>query len=83
MSDRRTEPRVRMLPLVRDLATLDQALYEAVTVTRTPTLDTALRRLSAAADHSKLERHRPFHEGAHMRLERVDVLGEHRLLDLR
>ncbi|MFI5673173.1 phosphatase PAP2 family protein [Streptomyces cellulosae] len=40
--------------LMRDLAALDQALYEAVTVTRTPTLDSALRRLSAAADHSKI-----------------------------
>ncbi|MCI3273952.1 phosphatase PAP2 family protein [Streptomyces cylindrosporus] len=40
--------------LLRDLAALDQALYEAVTVTRTPTLDDALRRLSAAADHSKI-----------------------------
>ncbi|WP_432157649.1 phosphatase PAP2 family protein [Streptomyces sp. bgisy153] len=40
--------------LVHDLAALDQAVYEAVTVTRTPTLDTALRRLSRAADHSKL-----------------------------
>ncbi|MFJ4616808.1 phosphatase PAP2 family protein [Streptomyces sp. NPDC088812] len=52
MSDRRPKPSA--LRLVGDLATLDQALYEAVTVTRTPTLDTALRRLSAAADHSKL-----------------------------
>lgn len=53
MSDRRPKlpPTLR---LVGDLATLDQALYEAVSVTRTPTLDTALRRLSAAADHSKL-----------------------------
>ncbi|CAL9632168.1 phosphatase PAP2 family protein [Streptomyces sp. enrichment culture] len=40
--------------LVRDLGALDQALYEAVTVTETPALDAALRRLSAAADHSKL-----------------------------
>jgi undecaprenyl-diphosphatase len=40
--------------LLRDLAALDQALYEAVTVTRTPALDHALRRLSAAADHSKI-----------------------------
>jgi hypothetical protein len=39
---------------LRDLARLDQALYEAVTVTSTPTLDSALRRLSAAADHSKV-----------------------------
>ena len=29
------------------------------------------------------ERHRPLDEGADMRLERVDVLGEHRLLDPR
>ncbi|MFH8798378.1 phosphatase PAP2 family protein [Streptomyces sp. NPDC017936] len=52
MSDRR--PKLPPVRLVRDLAALDQALYEAVTVTRTPTLDTALRRLSAAADHSKI-----------------------------
>ncbi|MGV9556950.1 phosphatase PAP2 family protein [Streptomyces sp. NPDC003401] len=54
MSDRRTEPRSRTPHLVRDLALLDQALYETVAVTRTPTLDTALRRLSAASDHSKV-----------------------------
>ncbi|MHC3473188.1 phosphatase PAP2 family protein [Streptomyces sp. 7R007] len=40
--------------LLHDLVSLDQALYEAVTVTRTPALDSALRRLSAAADHSKI-----------------------------
>ncbi|MFI2433516.1 phosphatase PAP2 family protein [Streptomyces sp. NPDC018693] len=57
MPDHRpTTPRnpLSRLRLVHDLAALDQALYEAVTVTRTPTLDTALRRLSRAADHSKL-----------------------------
>ncbi|MFD3497864.1 phosphatase PAP2 family protein [Streptomyces sp. NPDC058676] len=47
------EPRAQR-GLMRDLAALDQALYEAVTVTQTPTLDSALRRLSAAADHSKI-----------------------------
>ncbi|GAB7106429.1 phosphatase PAP2 family protein [Streptomyces phaeofaciens] len=52
MSDRRQK--ISALSLVHDLATMDQALYETVTVTRTPTLDTALRRLSAAADHSKI-----------------------------
>ncbi|MFI7498191.1 phosphatase PAP2 family protein [Streptomyces sp. NPDC049687] len=52
MSDRL--PKLTTPGLVRDLATLDQALYETVTITKTPTLDTALRRLSAAADHSKL-----------------------------
>ncbi|MHC5906500.1 phosphatase PAP2 family protein, partial [Streptomyces sp. S6] len=45
---------LKSLSLVRDLAALDQALYEAVTVTKTPTLDTALRRLSTAANHSKI-----------------------------
>ncbi|WP_416968880.1 phosphatase PAP2 family protein [Streptomyces sp. 4F14] len=50
------DPRSRLdgISLVRDLAALDQALYEAVTVTKTPTLDTALRRLSTAANHSKI-----------------------------
>ncbi|SME92020.1 phosphatase PAP2 family protein [Streptomyces sp. Amel2xC10] len=52
MSDRRQQ--ISALSLVSDLATMDQALYETVTVTRTPALDTALRRLSAAADHSKI-----------------------------
>jgi len=54
MTDRR--PRKQRAPrgLLRDLAALDQALYETVTVTSTPTLDSALRRLSAAADHSKI-----------------------------
>ena len=54
MADR--TPREQRVPrgLLRDLATLDQALYEAVTVTSTPALDSALRRLSAAADHSKI-----------------------------
>ena len=49
-------PRDQRVPrgLLRDLAALDQALYEAVTVTSTPALDSALRRLSAAADHSKI-----------------------------
>ncbi|MFF5497418.1 phosphatase PAP2 family protein [Streptomyces aquilus] len=54
MSDRpQRDPRASRA-LLRDLAALDQALYEAVTVTDTPTLDHALRRLSAAADHSKI-----------------------------
>ncbi|MCH5671153.1 phosphatase PAP2 family protein [Streptomyces gilvus] len=54
MADR--TPREQRVPrgLLRDLAALDQALYEAVTVTSTPALDSALRRLSAAADHSKI-----------------------------
>jgi len=54
MTDR--PPREQRVPrgLLRDLAALDQALYEAVTVTSTPALDSALRRLSAASDHSKI-----------------------------
>ncbi|XKK64636.1 phosphatase PAP2 family protein [Streptomyces sp. ARC32] len=38
----------------RDLRAVDGALYAAVAATSTPTLDRALRRLSHAADHSKV-----------------------------
>lgn len=54
MPDHRPSTRTTAVSLGRDLMALDRALYEAVTVTRTPTLDSALRRLSTAADHSKL-----------------------------
>ncbi|MFF3330622.1 phosphatase PAP2 family protein [Streptomyces sp. NPDC002888] len=54
MLDRPSPQHPALRGLVRDLATLDQTLYAAVTVTETPTLDSALRRLSAAADHSKI-----------------------------
>ncbi|MEV2216074.1 phosphatase PAP2 family protein [Streptomyces sp. NPDC050997] len=54
MLDRLSRDHRAQRGLMRDLAALDQALYEAVTVTRTPALDSALRRLSAAADHSKI-----------------------------
>lgn len=37
-----------------DLQALDTALYATVAHTQTPTLDAGLRRLSAAADHSKI-----------------------------
>ena len=37
---------------------------------------------SAVALGAGRESHRPLHEGANVRLQRVDVLGEHRLLDL-
>ncbi|MGW4891841.1 phosphatase PAP2 family protein [Kitasatospora sp. NPDC004240] len=37
-----------------DLRTIDGALYAAVAATPTPTLDRSLRRLSHAADHSKI-----------------------------
>jgi membrane-associated phospholipid phosphatase len=40
--------------VLRDLQSLDGALYAAVAGTKTPTLDAGLRRLSAAADHSKI-----------------------------
>ncbi|GGP52802.1 phosphatase PAP2 family protein [Streptomyces sindenensis] len=39
---------------LRDLRAVDGAVYAAVAGTPTPTLDAALRRLSRAADHSKL-----------------------------
>ncbi|MFJ9542256.1 phosphatase PAP2 family protein [Streptomyces sp. NPDC101225] len=54
MADRRPPQHQVPQGLMRDLAALDQALYEAVTVTSTPALDATLRRLSAAADHSKI-----------------------------
>jgi undecaprenyl-diphosphatase len=37
-----------------DLDRLDLAVYAAIAATPTPTLDRAFRRLSRAADHSKL-----------------------------
>lgn len=40
--------------VVAEFARLDRATYRAIAQTPTPTLDTALRRLSQAADHSKL-----------------------------
>ncbi|MEV5437488.1 phosphatase PAP2 family protein [Streptomyces sp. NPDC052682] len=40
--------------VLHDLRTVDGALYAAVAATPTPTLDRALRRLSHAADHSKI-----------------------------
>lgn len=40
--------------IVAEFARLDEATYRAIAQTPTPTLDTALRRLSQAADHSKL-----------------------------
>lgn len=39
---------------LRELDTLDQAVYEAIAAVPTPSLDRALARLSDAADHSKL-----------------------------
>lgn len=41
-------------PTVLDLAALDRAVYGVVAITPTPALDGAMRRLSHAADHSKL-----------------------------
>ncbi|MEV4936855.1 phosphatase PAP2 family protein [Streptomyces zaomyceticus] len=40
--------------VLQDLRAVDGAVYAAVAATPTPTLDTALRRLSHAADHSKI-----------------------------
>ncbi|MGW4924952.1 phosphatase PAP2 family protein [Streptomyces parvulus] len=53
-------PSVRRTPgravaaVLGDLRAVDGALYAAVAATPTPTLDRALRRLSHAADHSKV-----------------------------
>ncbi|ALO09867.1 Integral membrane protein [Streptomyces venezuelae] len=40
--------------VLRDVRAVDGAVYAAVAATPTPTLDTALRRLSTAANHSKI-----------------------------
>ncbi|MGW0122373.1 phosphatase PAP2 family protein [Streptomyces sp. NPDC003327] len=40
--------------VLHDLRAIDGAVYGAVAATPTPALDTALRRLSTAADHSKI-----------------------------
>ncbi|MFI1755252.1 phosphatase PAP2 family protein [Streptomyces sp. NPDC020571] len=40
--------------VLRELRAVDGALYAAVAATSTPTLDRSLRRLSHAADHSKI-----------------------------
>ncbi|MFD3663299.1 phosphatase PAP2 family protein [Streptomyces sp. NPDC058659] len=40
--------------VMHDLRAVDGAVYAAVAATPTPTLDTALRRLSTAANHSKI-----------------------------
>ncbi|CAL9593418.1 hypothetical protein SUDANB6_05306 [Streptomyces sp. enrichment culture] len=48
-------PRLRgPAAVLGDLRAVDGALYAAVAATPTPTLDRALRRLSHAADHSKI-----------------------------
>lgn len=44
----------RLSDLVRQLGDIDKAVYEAVASVSAPALDTAMRRLSSAADHSKL-----------------------------
>ena len=40
--------------MLRQLGDIDKAVYDAVASVPAPALDTAMRRLSAAADHSKL-----------------------------
>jgi undecaprenyl-diphosphatase len=47
-------PRSRRPAWAQELERVDVALYAAVAATPTPALDVAMRRLSAAADHSRL-----------------------------
>ncbi|CAM5655073.1 Phosphatase PAP2 family protein OS=Streptomyces tendae OX=1932 GN=GUR47_28660 PE=4 SV=1 [Streptomyces tendae] len=47
-------PQRALAAVLRELRAVDGALYAAVAATSTPTLDRALRRLSHAADHSKI-----------------------------
>ncbi|MFI6638718.1 phosphatase PAP2 family protein [Streptomyces sp. NPDC050504] len=51
---RRRERRSSLTAVVSDLRAVDGALYAAVAATPTPALDRSLRRLSRAADHSKI-----------------------------
>ncbi|MEV5008522.1 phosphatase PAP2 family protein [Streptomyces sp. NPDC056159] len=48
------DERTRVRRVVRDLIAIDRAVYVASAATPAPELDAALRRLSAAADHSKI-----------------------------
>ena len=41
-------------PILEDVRRLDLAVYRAIATTSTPTLDEPMRRLSDAANHSKL-----------------------------
>ncbi|MEW2447015.1 phosphatase PAP2 family protein [Streptomyces parvulus] len=50
----RRDPARAVAAVLGDLRAVDGALYAAVAATPTPTLDRALRRLSHAADHSKV-----------------------------
>ncbi|GGT86197.1 phosphatase PAP2 family protein [Streptomyces lateritius] len=50
----RHEPRRDLAAVLGDLRAVDGAVYAAVAATPTPTLDAGLRRLSAAADKSKI-----------------------------
>ncbi|MFG2645074.1 phosphatase PAP2 family protein [Streptomyces sp. NPDC048370] len=54
MSSPREEKPGGLAAVLTDLRAVDGALYAAVAATPTPTLDKALRRLSGAADHSKI-----------------------------
>ena len=44
----------RARAILADLASIDRAVYTAIARTETPSLDRAMRRLSSAADYSKL-----------------------------
>ncbi|MFF8609753.1 phosphatase PAP2 family protein [Streptomyces sp. NPDC015346] len=50
----RQEPRRHLAAVIGDLSAVDGAVYAAVAATPTPALDAGLRRLSAAADKSKI-----------------------------
>jgi membrane-associated phospholipid phosphatase len=53
--DKRTGPaRDRITEAIQQLGDVDRAVYQAIAVTPTPALDEPLRRLSRAADKSKL-----------------------------
>lgn len=47
-------PGARLARVLRQLSDLDRAIYAAIAATPTPDLDVSIRRLSRAADHSRL-----------------------------
>lgn len=53
VAERAERPR-RLVRALRELGALDRAIYMAVAASPTPTLDRGLRRLSNAANHSKV-----------------------------
>ena len=53
-TERRARPRQRWLDWIEEVERIDFAMYAAIAGTPTPALDGAMRRLSRAADYSRV-----------------------------